>query len=480
MPELPAATPRAEVARDEPRAPLLVITLALLLLAAAAYLAIRQIGMQLEAPGAGQAAGKAVPAANALPSVLLALVVIIATARLMGALFKRVRQPPVVGEVLAGILLGPSLLGQVAPDALSALFPPAVVTPLSTIAHVGVVLFMFIVGLELDTGVVRQRMRATVLVSVASIVAPFVLGSALALVLYPRLSSPDVPFTAFSLFLGVSMSVTAFPVLARILTDRGYHRSGLGIIALTCAAMNDVAAWCMLAFVVGVVHAKLGGAALTIVLTAVYVCAMIWVARPLAERLLARYESGAASGQSLMAAAAVGLLLSCLATESIGIHALFGAFMLGAVMPHNSRAAHALFEKINDFVVVMLLPAFFALTGLRTQIGLVGGAYWLTTVLIIAVAFVGKFGGAAAAARFTGLSWRDASSLGILMNTRGLMELIVLNVGLDLGVISPRLFAMLVIMAVVATLMTGPILDRLVHPGWRGEGEQAGPAGPNL
>jgi Kef-type K+ transport system membrane component KefB len=444
--------------------------------AAAAYLAIRLAGARLEAPDAVRAAGRiatANPAANTLPSILLAMVVIIATARLMGALFKRLRQPPVVGEVVAGILLGPSLLGHLSPGAMAALFPPEVVTPLSTIAQVGVVLFMFIVGLELDTEVVRQRMRATVVVSVASIAAPFVLGSALSLYLYPRLSTSDTPFTAFSLFLGVSMSVTAFPVLARILTDRGYHRSGLGIIALTCAAMNDVAAWCMLAFVVGVVHAKLGGAALTVVLTAIYVCAMVWIVRPLAARLLERFESGATNGQSLMAAAAVGLLLSCLATESIGIHALFGAFMLGAVMPHNSRAAHALGEKINDFVVVMLLPAFFALTGLRTQIGLVGGEYLLTTALIVLVAFVGKFGGAAVAARFMGMSWRDASGLGILMNTRGLMELIVLNVGLDLGVISPRLFAMLVIMAIAATVMTGPILDRLVHPGWTNDPDRS-------
>jgi len=466
----PISSAAATTNKKPAGAPLWAVSLGLMLAGLAGYALIRRLGLSLEAAGAERALNP--PASNGpttLSAVLLALVVIIATARLMGALFKRLHQPPVVGEVVAGIVLGPSLLGHFAPGVMASLFSPAVVTPLSTIAQVGVALFMFIVGLELDTGVVRRQARATAVIAQASIVVPFLLGAALALYLYPRLSRPDVSFTAFSLFLGVSLSITAFPVLARILTDRGCNRSELGVTALTCAAMNDVAAWCMLAFVVGVIHAKMGGAALTVVLTAAYVCAMIWIVRPLAGRLLARFENRAASGQSLMALAAVGLLLSCLATESIGIHALFGAFMLGAVIPHNSSAAHALFEKIHDFVVVMLLPAFFALTGLRTQIGLVGGTHLLTTCLIIAVAFAGKFGGSAAAARSTGMSWRDSYGLGLLMNTRGLMELIVLNVGLDLGVISPRLFAMLVLMAVITTLMTGPILDLLVQPGWRND-----------
>lgn len=468
QPQITSAGNGASGKPESPGALALAASLGLLGTGILTYLAVRQMGMRLAAPGAErtiEADSAAKTAPNSLPAVLLALVVIIAAARLMGAIFKRFRQPPVVGEVVAGIVLGPSLLGRIAPGVMAALFPPSVVAPLTTIAQVGVVLFMFIVGLELDTGVVRQRVRATLVIAQASIVVPFVLGSLLALVLYPRLSRPDVSFTAFSLFIGVSMSVTAFPVLARILADRGFNRSALGITALTCAAVNDVAAWCMLAFVVGVVHSRLGGAALTAVLTVIYLAVMVWIVRPLVRRFLHRAESGA-TGQSLMAIAAVGLLLSCLATESIGIHALFGAFVLGALIPHDSRAANALFEKMNDFVVVILLPAFFALTGLRTQIGLVGGAHWLTTGLIIVVAFAGKFGGSAVAARSTGMSWRDANGIGILMNTRGLMELIVVNVGLDLGVISPRLFAMLVIMAVVTTLMTGPILDLLVHPGW--------------
>jgi Kef-type K+ transport system membrane component KefB len=326
---------------------------------------------------------------------------------------------------------------------------------------------MFLVGLDLNTDRLKERTRSAVAVSNASILFPFLLGSLLALQQYPRLSSSHVAFSAFALFLGVSMSVTAFPVLARILTDRKIHRSRMGSMALICAAFNDVTAWCMLAFVVGVVHSRLGGAALTALLTLAYIAGMFLVVRPLLHRIALKYKGNGGLSQQMMAMIFGCLLLSCLATEYIGIHALFGAFLLGAVIPHDSWVARTITDRLNDFVVVMLLPAFFALTGLRTQIGLIGGAQWLTCGLIILVAFAGKFGGASIAARLTGLSWKDSAALGILMNTRGLMELIVLNVGLDLKVISPTLFAMLVIMAVVTTLATSPILDRLISDDWR-------------
>jgi K+:H+ antiporter len=437
------------------------------------FLLIRSFGEKLTAPAPavpglfGRAAAPA-PSSSLAP-VLLALVVILVTARVLGAVFRFFSQPPVIGEVIAGILLGPSLFGKLAPAAAAAVFPPSVAPILGVIAQVGVLLFMFLVGLELDTELLRERSHATLAISHASIVLPFLLGAALALPLYPRLSSRDVPFTDFALFLGVSLSVTAFPVLARILTDRRLQRTRLGVVALACAAFDDVTAWCLLAFVVSVVHARPGGATATLLLTLLYIVGIFVLVRPLAQRLSLRGDPARHSGQGMMAVVFVALLLSSLATEAIGIHAIFGAFLLGAVIPHRSAVARALTEKLEDFIVVLLLPVFFAFTGLRMQIGLIRGVQWLVCGLIILVASLGKFSGTALAARLTGLSWRDAASLGILMNTRGLMELVVLNIGLDLKVISPTLFAMLVLMAVATTFATTPILDLLTRGQWQQE-----------
>ncbi|HZS41224.1 MAG TPA: cation:proton antiporter [Polyangia bacterium] len=384
---------------------------------------------------------------------------ILVTAHGFGRLAGQLRQPPVVGEILAGILLGPSLLGRVAPMASEYLLPKTVAPFLNVLAQVGVILYMFLVGLELDPGLLRKRGHATVAISHASIIAPFLLGCTLALSLYPRFSSSDVPFSCFALFLGVSMSVTAFPVLARILTDRRIHKSRMGVIALTCAAVDDVTAWCLLAFVVSVVQARAAGALVTAGLAFGFIGAMIFLVRPVMVRLARLYGNRGRLTQGLMAVVFVALLLSSFATDLIGIHAVFGAFALGAVIPHDSGLARELTDRLEDLVVVLLLPAFFAFTGLRTQIGLLDSAAdWKMCGLIVLVASAGKFGGSAIAARFTGLGWRDASALGILMNTRGLMELIVLNIGLELKVISPVLFAMLVIMALVTTFATTPIL----------------------
>ncbi|HME70748.1 MAG TPA: cation:proton antiporter [Myxococcota bacterium] len=394
--------------------------------------------------------------------VLLALVVVITVARGMGVLFRRFHQPAVIGEVVAGILLGPSLLGRVAPEASAFLLPPSVAPFLGMIAQVGVILYMFLVGLELDTGLLRHRAHASVAVSHASIIVPFLLGSALALWLYPGFAPVGVRFTVFALFMGVSLSVTAFPVLARILTDRGMQGTRMGSIALACAAVDDVTAWCLLAFLVSVVQAEPGHVLVTVGLTAAFIVAMLVLVRPAARRLALLRDSQRVLTQTTFAVVCVGLLLSALATESIGIHALFGAFLLGALVPHDSALARDVRAKVEDLVLVLLLPAFFAFTGMRTQIGLVhGGGEWLLCAVIIGVASLGKFGGSAVAARLTGLGWRQAASLGILMNTRGLMELIVLNLGLDLGVLSPKLFAMLVLMAVVTTFGTTPILHAL-------------------
>lgn len=408
------------------------------------------------------------PPTHLLEHLLLALTIIVILARLMGALFQKIHQPPVIGEVVAGIVLGPSLLGQVSPEAVKLLFPPQVIIALNGMAQFGIILFMFVVGLELNADRLRERPKAMLAISQVSILCPFLLGSALALYLYPRFATAGFPFLAFALFMGVTMSITAFPVLARILTDRGIHRSRLGVLALTCAAVDDVLAWCMLAFVVGVIQAQLRQALLTIVLTLVYIVGIVLVVRPLLHRLVLRHESAGISNEQTMAWLVIGLFLSCLTTEYIGIHALFGAFLMGAIIPHQSRVAHMLTEKIQDFVTILLLPAFFALTGLRTQIGLHEVREdWVALVLILLVAFGGKYGGTTLTARFAGLSWRESSALGVLMNTRGLVELIVLNVGLDLNVLTPRLFALFVIMAVVTTFMTSPILDSLLTSEWR-------------
>jgi Kef-type K+ transport system membrane component KefB len=432
------------------------------------YLWIRSYGETLGAPPASGTAifGSAASRANEgdLLHVLLALVVVIATARAMGSIFRSAGQPQVIGEILAGIVLGPSLLGRLAPGAEGYLFPATVGPALNIIAQVGVILYMFLVGLELDPALLRKRGHTTVAISHASIIAPFLLGATIALFLYPKLSASDVPFTCFSLFLGVSMSVTAFPVLARILTDRGIHKTRMGAIALTCAAVDDVTAWCMLAFVVGVTRAQAAGAVATIAMALGFVALMIVVVRPAMVRLSLVYGNRGRLTQGVMASIFIALLISASATELIGIHAVFGAFALGAVIPHDSGMARELTDRLEDIVIVLLLPAFFAYTGLRTQIGLVSGyEQWMMCALIVVVASAGKFGGSVVAARITGLNWRDSSALGVLMNTRGLMELIVLNIGLEMNVISPTLFAMLVIMALVTTFATTPILHLITR-----------------
>jgi Kef-type K+ transport system membrane component KefB len=438
----------------------------MLVLGVGGFLIIRHFGADLSASGPsevdGFGSGVAKLKLDALMHLFLALAVIIVTARALGALFAHFSQPPVIGEVIAGLLIGPSLLGRIAP-ALSSYILPAPVAPfLGVLAQVGVVLYMFLVGAELDLSRIRGRVHSTVVISHASIIVPLLLGSALALLLYPRFSSSDVPFTVFALFSGVAMSVTAFPVLARILTDRGAHNSAMGTVALTCAAVDDVTAWCLLAIVVSIATHKGSGALLTIGLSVAYLTGMIVLVRPLLARL-ARWQQGQPSlTRGVLALICVLLLVSALTTEAVGIHAVFGAFALGTMIPHDSSLAVALKAKLEDIVVVFFLPAFFAYTGMRTQIGLVSGVgAWAWCILILITASVGKFGGTFAAARLSGFGWRDAASIGVLMNTRGLVELIVLNIGLDLKVISPTLFAMLVLMAVVTTVSTTPILQAI-------------------
>jgi len=405
--------------------------------------------------------------AELLARLLFALLLILATAQLLGRAFRYLRWPAVVGEIVAGILLGPSLVGRLLPEVSKQVFPTTVVAPLNAIAQVGVVLYMFVIGLELDFRLLQRRAQAAVTISHASIILPFLLGAALARLLFEQYAPAGVPFFHFALFSGVSLSVTAFPVLARILSDRGEEKSPLGALALTCAAVDDVTAWCLLALVVGVVGGSPHGVWWTLTLTVAYLAVMrTWVS-PALGTVIRRFEqSGKPLDRTLLGLVILFVLGSALLTEYIGIHAIFGGFVAGAVIPADSRVARWITGHVEQLVVTLLLPVFFAHTGLRTQIGLVDSTQaWLLCGLIIATACAGKFGGTLVAARFCQLSWRDSAALGMLMNTRGLMELIVLNIGLDLGVISPALFAMLVLMAVLTTLMTTPILDLIRSSG---------------
>jgi Kef-type K+ transport system membrane component KefB len=390
--------------------------------------------------------------------VLVALVTVIATAHLMGKLFVRLKQPAVIGEIVAGLVLGPSLLGTVAPDAIGWLLPAAVAPFLSVLSQVGVILYMFLIGLELDTDLLRRRSHTSVAISHASIVVPFLAGAALALALYSTFAAERASFTAFALFCGVAMSVTAFPVLARILRDCGMSSSPIGVTALACAAVDDVTAWCLLALVVGVVHADASRAGLTFALSGAYVAAMLAIVRPALAKLVHRYQNAEVSRASL-AVVLIALLASSLTTELIGIHAIFGAFLMGLVIPAKSKLAEGIVARMEDLVMVLLLPIFFAYTGTRVHLGFMNSpVHWLFCTLVIATACLGKFGGTAVAARLAGLGRRDAVVLGALMNTRGLVELIVLNIGLDLGILSPTLFSMFVLMAVVTTAMTNPVV----------------------
>jgi Kef-type K+ transport system membrane component KefB len=402
-------------------------------------------------------------------NLLLALAAVVIASHVVGRFVARFGQPAVVGEVLAGILLGPSLLGRFAPGVENYLFPVAARPALAVIAQLGVILYMFVVGLEFDPASLRRRAAPFIVTSQVSIALPFALGCGLAFFLYPGYSPPGVPFLAFALFVGIAMSITAFPVLARILTDRGLAKTELGVVALTCAAANDVMGWCLLAVVVGVARAAVSSALVSALLVVAFIVLMFVVGRPLARRLAAAGGSGAEVSSSAAAWTLALMLLSAAAAELIGIHAIFGAFILGAIMPTGSGIERQLQLHRTPIVRLIFLPAFFALTGLRTEIGLMSSAsQWGTCLAIIVLATAGKFGGTLAAGRLVGMPWRFAARLGVLMNTRGLMELVVLNVGLDIGVITPALFTMMVIMAIVTTAMTGPLLDSIVG----GDGDQ--------
>lgn len=407
-----------------------------------------------------------------LSILLLQIIVIIVVARVFAAVFRRIGQPPVMGEMVAGIVLGPSLLGFFSPQTMSLLFPPASMPALGLLSQLGVVLFMFVVGMELDLDHLREKATAAIMVSHASIIVPFLLGAALALLIYTPLAPANTSFTAFALFMGIAMSITAFPVLARILEDRGLAKTALGNTAIACAAVDDVTAWCMLAFVIAIAKSSgLTGSLLTILLVLLFVGAMLLIVRPRLAVLVTERLERQQRSKGLLAGILAFVLACAWFTESIGIHALFGAFLAGVVMPSAAGIRSFLKEKLEAFSSAALLPLFFAFTGLRTEIRLLNDrSAWLMCGGIIVVAVVGKLGGSMLMARWTRMSWRDSFSIGVLMNTRGLIELVVLNIGYDLGILSARIFVMMVIMALATTFMTGPLLSLLKlgnRPGWQ-------------
>ncbi|MBD2254303.1 cation:proton antiporter [Nostoc parmelioides] len=393
--------------------------------------------------------------------VLVEVLIVIGLSRLVGLGFKSIKQPLVIGEIVAGIMLGPSLFGLLAPNLAATLFPPETLPFLNVLSQIGLIFFMFLIGLELNPKYLSGQLEVAVLTSHVSILVPFSLGTVLALLLYPLVSNAGVSFTAFALFLGAAMSITAFPVLARIITENNLQGTRLGTLALTCAAVDDVTAWCLLAVAIAVARTgNIMGAFPTIIESAVYIGFMLTVGRWFLQRLAVHYRRAGRLSQFVLAGIYVAVVASALITELIGIHLIFGAFLLGAAMPKDADLVRELAIKTEDFVLIFLLPVFFAYSGLRTQIGLLNRPeLWLLCAAVLLVAIAGKYIGTYTAARVSGINKREASALGWLMNTRGLTELIVLNIGLELGVISPLLFTMLVIMALVTTFMTSPLLE---------------------
>jgi Kef-type K+ transport system membrane component KefB len=395
-------------------------------------------------------------------AILLAqIVTIIVVARFFGWVFKKIGQPTVIGEIIAGIVLGPSLLGMYFPEFSSTLFPVESLGNLKFLSQIGLILFMFVIGMELDLKVLKNKANEAVVISHASIVIPFTLGIGLAYFVYNRFAPEGVKFLSFSLFMGIAMSITAFPVLARIVQERGLNKTKLGAIAITCAAADDITAWSLLAVVIAIVKADNFVSSLYIIgLAALYVLAMLFIVKPFLKRIGELYGTKDTLVKPVVAIFFLTLIISSYATEVIGIHALFGAFMTGAIMPDVPKFRTIFIEKVEDVSLILLLPLFFVFTGLKTEIGLINDPYlWKVTGFIILVAVIGKFLGSALAAKFVGQTWSDSFTIGALMNTRGLMELIVLNIGLELKVLTPEVFTMMVIMALVTTFMTGPALD---------------------
>jgi Kef-type K+ transport system membrane component KefB len=415
--------------------------------------------------------------------LILSAGTILLAARAFGWIFQRIGQPQVVGEMTAGIVLGPSFLGRHFPSVFAYIFPSSSLPALTALSQLGLLLFMFVVGLEVDLQRILKQRTAVVLISNVSIVLPLALGIGLATTLYPQFAGEKVPFSSFALFMGAAMSVTAFPVLARILKERNLLGTDLGTTAISCAAIDDISAWLLLAVLTAMVHSAQSWhrLAITSLLLVAFVAVMLFPVRRMASSLESLYQRRGASVE-LISVMILMMLAASWITERLGIHALFGAFMAGLVMPKSESVSSGstvsgsiisesmisksmtsdIVERIESLSLALLLPLFFAVTGLRTRIDLLtDSSLWGVTLAIIATAVLGKLAGAALTAKATGMAWKDSVALGVLMNTRGLVELVVLNAGLEMGVLSPALFTMMVLMALFTTFMTTPMLIAL-------------------
>ncbi len=400
-------------------------------------------------------------AMHPVPLLLVQIVVIIMAARLLGVICKRIGQPMVIGEILAGIALGPSLVGVYFPEFTHFVFPEISLGNLYLVSQIGLILFMFVVGMELDFQIFNKKANEALVISHVGIVVPFTMGFGLAYILYPQFAPQGVAYLPFALFMGIAMSIAAFPVMARIVQERGLYKQKIGSVVITCAAVDDITAWSLLATIIAVVKAGSFVSALyTIAAAIAFILFMFFVVRPFLKRIGDLHPSPETLSKPIVSIFFIVVILSAWATELIGIHVLFGAFVAGVIMPQDKKFRHIFIQKVEDVALVLFLPLFFVYTGLRTEIGLLNDVHlWKIAGLICLVATVGKFGATFLASKFTGQSWRNSLIIGSLMNTRGLMELIALNIGLDLGVISEEVFAMLVIMALFTTFMTGPFLN---------------------
>ncbi|MDR3309569.1 MAG: cation:proton antiporter [Tannerella sp.] len=392
--------------------------------------------------------------------LLLQIIVILAICRCIGVIFKKIGQPTVIGEIMAGIILGPSVLGYFFPSAYDFMFPVESLSTIGIISQFGLILFMYTVGMDLDFGVVRKRLEDTIIISHTSTIAPFVLGMLVAYFIYDGYAYENTPFVTFALFIGISLSVTAFPVLARIIQERGLTRTHLGSISLASAANGDITSWCILAAVVAFAHAgSIVSTVYTVLFSIIYICIMWFVVRPILRIIGDLYHNKEVVDKPLVALMFFLLIVSSYLTEILGLHALFGAFIAGIIMPDNLKFRNIMNEKVEDVSLALFLPLFFVYTGLRTEIGLIQGwSMWLLCGVFVAVAVIGKFGGTLIAARISRESWKDSLNMGALMNTRGLMELVVLTIGLEMRIIPATLYVMLVLMTLVTTFMTTPLM----------------------
>jgi Kef-type K+ transport systems, membrane components len=393
--------------------------------------------------------------------LMLQILAILLVSRIFNWFFAKIGQPNVIGEILAGIALGPSLLGMVFPEAYNFLFAPSSLSNLYILSQIGLVLFMFTVGMELDINALRNKMGVTFVVGNTSILFPFLAGMILAYFIYEEFASAHVDFIPFTLFIGISMSITAFPVLARIIHEKGLAKTHIGAISITAAAFNDVAAWCILAVIIAVTQTgTVVGSLYTIGFCIIYVAIMLLVIRPFLNRIAKVYKNSEVVNRSIFAFFIFILIASAYISQIIGIHAIFGAFLAGFIMPPLPAFRKLIVNRIEDLSLTLFLPLFFVYTGLRTEIGLLNTPHlWFVCLIFILVAIFGKFAGSAFSAKILGESWKDSLQIGVLMNTRGLIEVVILNIGYEMGVLPPAIFVMLVIMALVTTFITTPMLN---------------------